>query len=131
MDALFNLSARFQVVTRWPGDNDPGIVESTVAQLSEYFLFTLEDVMHVVYIAVGLTILRFILDTMLFKVSVQVCIVPRLPNVSVVVTLQKNVHTDSHNPLCIQQYCLSRITANSQVGQNGDELCSKVSRECI
>ena len=62
-------------------------MESTVAQLSEYFLFTLEDVMHVVYIAVGLTILRFILDTMLFKVSVQVCIVPRLPNVSVVVTL--------------------------------------------
>ena len=69
----FCLFTCFQVATRWPRDNDSGIIESTVSQLSEYFLFTMQDALHVLYIAVGLTILRFFLDFILFKVSVYVC----------------------------------------------------------
>ena len=50
-------------------------MESAVAQFAEFFLFTLQDVKHVLYIALGLTILRFIVDFTLFKVSVYVCVV--------------------------------------------------------
>ena len=113
LGVVFKISALFQVVTRWPRDNDTGIVESTVDQLSKYFLFTSEDAKHVLFIAVGLTILRFILDTMLFKVSVHVCVLLHLPNVLVPTWHQENVVTcgimqfnrricndDSHNPLC-------------------------------
>ena len=46
-----------------------------LAQMSEYFLFTMQDVKHVLYIAVGLTILRFFIDFTLFKVSIWSCTV--------------------------------------------------------
>ena len=45
------------------------------AQMSEYFLFTMQDVKHVMYIAIALTILRFFIDFTLFKVSVRSCTV--------------------------------------------------------
>lgn len=64
---MFSLCTCFQVALRY--DKDSWFLESTVSQLSEYFLFTMQDALHVLYIAVGLTILRFFLDFFLFKVS--------------------------------------------------------------